>query len=278
VLVIATFLTQSVCDPHLGMRRTFPSEVNMNTPIYRYLVLPLVAVALLVAAVGVSAADEGTSDDQGRGRGPTCQNGTGSIAGVVKDSTGTAVISATVRASSRAGSASAKTAADGSYSLTGLCNGSYSVGADKRGVGSGIYDTDGDGHHTPVVIADASPAATGINIALGQHGQGNLCQGGTGSIAGSVKDSAGAAVEGATVKASSWAGRATATTAADGSYSLTGLCHGNYHVSADKQGVGAGVYDADGDGHHTPVILNGTASSATGVDIALAARGGGRRP
>ena len=34
-----------------------------------------------------------------------------------------------------------------------------------------------------------------------------------------------------------------------------------------------GTYDADGDGHATPVVLTGTAQSASAINVTLAARG-----
>lgn len=237
----------------------------------------LILLAALIIPAGVVLAADG--DDSGsRGRAPACQGGTGSIAGKVTDAAGAPVEGATVRASGWVGRAEGTTAADGSYALTALCNGSYDVRAEKRGIGSGSYDADNDGHATPVTIADTAQAATGINIALGQRASANLCQGGTGTISGKVTDSAGAAVEGATVKSGSWAGKVEATTAADGSYTLSGLCHGVYTVSASKQGVGGGVYDDDNDGHSTPIVLTGAATSASGIDISLIARSGRAKP
>src|SRR5262245_57656340 len=84
----------------------------------------------------------------------------------------------------------------------------------------------------------------------GGHGPGRppqqqpSCTGGSGTIAGLVKDAEGDAVEGAKVHAGGPT-RAEATTAADGSYTLAELCVGDYNVGADKQGTGAGAYDAN---------------------------------
>lgn len=105
------------------------------------------------------------------------------------------------------------------------------------------------------------------------------CTGGSGSIAGLVTDASGNAVEGATVRVGG-PSRAEATTAADGSYTVTALCVGDYRVGANKKDVGHGNHDADADGQPDKVTLTDAALAATGVNIVLVERaeGGPRHP
>jgi hypothetical protein len=256
-------------------------EMIMQTLMVRMTKLATVVVVLgvLVGALGSQASAQPRRGGHDGPRPPACTNGTGTIAGTVKDATGAAVADAHVGA--RPG-AETTTAADGTYTLTGLCAGDYIVDAGKLGVGFGVYDANADGTPDKVTLTADALSATGIDITL-VAGSGPpqcpgmgpgprptppaACSGGTGSISGTVKDAAGNAVEGARVHAGPGGGEAT--TAADGTYTLTGLCAGDYRVEAGMRDVGFGVYDANADGKPDKVTLTDAANSATGIDITL---------
>jgi len=244
------------------------------------------AVALFGVLVGTAAPQafaDSASPDHGRGhRAPSCRDGAGTIAGTVTDASGAPVEGARVNASRSKGGA--LTAADGTYELTGQCLGATIVQAAKPEVGAGAYDADDNGKADKVILTADTPSAGGIDITLAPRPERPAppaaCEGGTGSIAGTVTDSDGNAVEGAEVKAHGAGNRGSdATSAADGTYAITGLCAGNLGVEAHKRDVGQGAYDADGDGKPDPVTLTADAPSASGIDIVLKVRPhGGRGP
>ncbi|WP_336002027.1 carboxypeptidase regulatory-like domain-containing protein [Halorientalis halophila] len=132
----------------------------------------------------------------------------GTVEGTVTDAGGSAIEGATVSA----GGQSTTTAADGSYSLT-LTEGDYSVEANADGF---------------------NPSSQSVTVTAGETTTADFAleaQVTDGTIAGTVTDAGGSAIEGATVSA----GGQSTTTAADGSYSLT-LTEGDYTVEASADG------------------------------------------
>jgi hypothetical protein len=122
------------------------------------------------------------------------------------------------------------TAADGSYSFSSLNAGTYSVSAPATASGMARFT--------------ASPLS--VTIAAGATSANNNFGYVTGTISGftyvdanknGVRDSGEAGIGGVTVTLSGGA-TATATTAADGSYSFTGLTAGSYSVGAPATAAG----------------------------------------
>jgi hypothetical protein len=108
------------------------------------------------------------------------------------------------------GSASATTAADGSYTLTGLSAGTYTVAASKS-------------EHS------FAPASHSVQVGPNKSGVNFVATAATYSISGIVTEN-GSGLSGVTVTA----GKASASTAADGSYTLSGLPAGDYAVTASR--------------------------------------------
>jgi subtilisin family serine protease len=113
-----------------------------------------------------------------------------------------------------AGGQSATTAADGSYTLSGLPAGSYTVTPSKSG-------------------ASFTPASRSVTVGPDQTGEDFMATAGTStfSISGAVS-SAGGGLAGVTVSAENQ----SATTAANGVYALTGLPPGTYTVVPSRAG------------------------------------------
>lgn len=259
--------------------------------VYRKLTVVLLAVALVGGLFAGTAAAAGP----GRGSPPQrCENPTGSIAGVVSDANGPVAGAYVTAGRARlaggrgphdvggdeldggrggpGGGKGVQTDENGAYTIASLCAGQYIVSAGKKDVGMGMYDSDNDGKPNPVELTADAPAATGINITLAMPQRPTpvpACENGQGSISGKVTDKDGNAVEGASVHAFGRGGKAEGTTGADGTYSLTGLCNGSYMVSAHKEGVGGGSYDADGNHRPDAVELADGSNSATAIDITL---------
>jgi large repetitive protein len=131
----------------------------------------------------------------------------GTIAGKVTDNqTGQPIQGATVSYSG--GSQTAVTDLNGNYRLTTISPGTYNVAARAAGYQSATL--------TNVTVTANTTTTT--NLALNELGK----------ITGFVKNSAGAALAGATVSFSG----GTTTTAADGGYTLSNVVPGSYNVTA----------------------------------------------
>lgn len=89
----------------------------------------------------------------------------------------------------------------------------------------------------------------------------SITSAGTGSISGTVKNSSGVGVSGATVKIWGTGGEISATTAANGTYTLSGVSNGTYYPFVDYQG--SFVYGTAG------VIVSSTAQTVTGIDFTV---------
>ena len=148
----------------------------------------------------------------------------------------------------------ATTGDDGTYTITGLAAGDYTIKAMKmRAYVAKTYPT-------PVHVEEGQ-AVTGINIALAPMGGGG---GGNGSISGTVYDEAtNQPIAGAKVTTGGCHG-GSATTGDDGTYTVTGLADGLYTVRAMKSGYNCATYPTQVE------ISNGGA--VTGIDFHLVGR------
>jgi len=141
---------------------------------------------------------------------------TGSVTGIVTNSSGGAVISgATV---SDSGGASATTNASGAYTLSGLAAGSHSLTASAAGF------TASQPLPTSVI---AGQTTSGANFSLTPSPT-------TGAVAGTVTSSAGGAISGATV--TDTASAISTSTDASGNYTLGGLAAGGHSLTASAAG------------------------------------------
>jgi hypothetical protein len=166
----------------------------------------------------------------------------GSISGsVVEDVDGTAVAGATVTV----GSATATTAADGTFSIPGVAGGTYSVmataatfvAATREGI---------------VIAAGANTALEAIRLVLQ-----------TGSIAGTVVNAFDhSPIAGATVST----GSSSATTSGDGSFQIGGVVPGTYDVTATATNYVSATTTG-------VVVTGGNATSAGALNLAPVATG-----
>jgi len=219
--------------------------------------------------------------------------GGGGISGTVSDAGGTqhglGNVSVTASSGATGGSASAITAEDGSYTVSGLAAGTdYQVCFHASGAAGGSSDSLGyvdqcydnqptSGTPTPVAVTVGAPRV-GIDAALA----------GGGAISGTVSEAAGTqhglANVSVSVSSASTGGSANATTAADGTYTVTGLAAGtDYQVCFYASGAAGGSSDALGyfdqcydsqpiSGTPTPVAVTLGATSP-GIVALLAAYG-----
>jgi protocatechuate 3,4-dioxygenase beta subunit len=135
--------------------------------------------------------------------------GAGPLGGICVDANG---IDLTV------GSGSATTAADGTYTIKGLAPGSYDVEFYPSRCGND-YVTQFWNNANAVLVAVGS-TVTDINAAMV----------GTGAISGTVTNSSGDPLSNIRVTATGAGRTGSATTAADGTYTITGVVPGSYDV------------------------------------------------
>lgn len=133
----------------------------------------------------------------------------GNVTGSVMDSNNAALAGATVSAAGL----STTSAADGTYTLSNLPAGQTTIQASLTGFQSGSTSM--------TVVASATTPAPAITLVSS-----------SGAIAGNVKSSTGAVIAGASVGF----GGGTATTDANGNYSLTGVPVGTVQLVASAQG------------------------------------------
>jgi len=254
----------------------------------------LTALAVVGAALLHAAAPEVPSAlAQSR---PRCTDPRGVIEGTVFRADGQpaagAQVQAVVAMSSLPGEAVLATAvADegGRYRLDLLCFTEYRVKATlltSAGALSGVYDKDGDGVPDGVALTEAVPAASGIDIVLGQtpvpptapppllptRAPAPACTITDGEIRGMVLDGSGNPVAGAAIQ---FRGRTVAGinrpltySAADGTYVLSDLCEGTYYVVASKTLADGTTRSGM---HPDPVELSPDSRTRTGIDIVLSA-------
>jgi uncharacterized repeat protein (TIGR01451 family) len=188
----------------------------------------------------------------------------GSISGTVRDSLGDPIEDITVRAYYEPDwnmNGSDETDAEGNYEITGL-EGAYIVQTDSDEYADEYYDNKPSEDQADTVNVDSGQAVSGIDFSLGP----------TGSISGIVSDAGGDPIEGAQILACPQEGGdcGDAASAADGSYTITGLNYLHYIVEATGSGYAREYYD--GVSHYadaTPVDLSEANLIRTGIDLQL---------
>ncbi|HEY1778215.1 MAG TPA: carboxypeptidase regulatory-like domain-containing protein [Solirubrobacteraceae bacterium] len=230
-----------------------------------------VAVALGLAVIGCGLL---------LGANMATATGTGAISGVLTNPSGAAIADATVLVYENGTiAASASTSSNGSYTAGSLVAGSYTVSFRPPPVPASGPDT---GNYLPQNYSGRSPNA-GADPVTVQTGvttpdvDGVLQPGG--AISGVVEDSSGNPVVGIDVGASDSDGvfaGSSATTAADGSYSIDRLPAGEYSVSFLTEGQSSYQPDYTG-GSPTLAGAYGVAvtagSTTSGVDAHLVVGG-----
>jgi hypothetical protein len=162
----------------------------------------------------------------------------GNVTGTVVDGNGQPLSGATVSAAGLTTS----TAADGSYAVNNLPAGQTTIKASLTGFQSGLT--------TVTVVAASTTAAPAITLVSS-----------SGSITGSVKTTAGAAIAGASVGY----GGGTATTDGNGNYTLTGVPVGTVQLVASASGFQSATQN---------VVVNGGATSTANFTLAAGAASG----
>jgi hypothetical protein len=165
-------------------------------------------------------------------------NNPGNVTGTVVDGNGQPLSGATVSAAGL----STNTAADGSYALNNLPAGQTTIQASLTGFQSGST--------TVTVVAATTTAASAITLVSS-----------SGSITGSVKNTSGAVIVGASVGY----GGGTATTDANGNYTLTGVPVGTVQLVASASGFQSVTQS---------VTVNGGATSTANFTLTAAPAGG----
>ena len=156
----------------------------------------------------------------------------GSISGFVRNEEGSPIQNATVRAVGNS-LAFVQTGSDGGYSLPHLAAGAYMVSVEADGYVDEYYSNVYDLLSATAVAVTDLTNTPGIDFALGPGG----------SISGFVRDGGGDPIEGATVHAWQEHSWGDDLTAADGSYTITGLAPGDYLVQADANGYALEYYN-----------------------------------
>ena len=191
----------------------------------------------------------------------------GSITGTVTDGSSVPIAGAAVEASGVTccgGYGNTTTAADGTYTITGLLPGNYRLSAVASGYASEYYDGTHDYNAATQVGVSLGMTISDIDFALELSG----------SISGTVTDESATPIAGASVSASSDAICCfSATTAADGSYTITGLAPGSYRVYASGAGHAGEYYDDTYDYNAATQVTVTSGNTTPGIDLALAAGG-----
>jgi M6 family metalloprotease-like protein len=198
----------------------------------------------------------------------------GSIAGTVTDGGGTPIAGANVYAFGETCCPGATTAADGTYTITGLAPGSYRVQASATTCPvspptggpcvvypwqyyNGVYD-----YYAATLVTVAGGATTpAINFALLPGG----------GMSGVVTNASGTPIADAQVQASTQTccGSGYATTGADGAYTMTGLAPGSYIVTASAAGYAAQHYNGAYDYNSATPVSVASAITSPGINFAL---------
>ena len=196
----------------------------------------------------------------------------GTISGTVtRDSDGTPISGAEVSANSETGGwGHATTAADGTYSVTGLPTGSYRVRveASSQGFAEEFYDNTTDWEQATQIAVSAGQTAASIDFSLR----------GGGSISGTVvRHSDGTPVAEADVWAHSYDGSGGngTRTAADGTFTITGLAPGDYRVGSqhDEEGLARQYYNNTSDWFLAVRVAVTAGQTASSTNFSLASGG-----
>lgn len=188
----------------------------------------------------------GTPGDPGP-IGPTSPS-TGTIAGSIKDASGAPLEGVSI--DTNPASKTVTSAADGTFSLADVNMGSYAVTGSKSGYG-------------PFTLANVGVAAgTTTNVSLVLQVAANA----PGSISGRVTDAKSPAGPLAGVVVEVEGTELTATTAADGTYTISGVAPGPAFIAAKAPSAAF----LDGETRNAAFVAAG--GSATGIDLVLSAR------
>jgi 5-hydroxyisourate hydrolase-like protein (transthyretin family) len=226
----------------------------------RLVVVVATTLVVVLLAGGMAVGQQGQCS--GGYGGPNC----GQIAGTVTDACSGAPIpgiSVTVYDSSGAPVASAKTGGDGTYTTTSLATGTYKVGF-TSGFNGGNYAA--QYYNNKATLASADPVAVTAGSITGAINAALQPGAGQGQITGTVTDaSSHAAIKGISVEvfdpSGSFAGRAT--TASDGTYTVSSLPTGSYKVGFSSRFGFAGNY--------APQYYNNKATLASADPVAVTA-------
>jgi protocatechuate 3,4-dioxygenase beta subunit/subtilase family serine protease len=190
----------------------------------------------------------------------------GAIAGVVTDAGGNPIHHAWVVVYGDGGSWADTTDSVGAYRVSGLPDGNYRVRF--QGSATGFLDewyVDKPDFSTADAVAVVAPLTTTVDAVLSQGGR----------VAGTVTDTDGNPIGGATVWLYESSGRATGqTTSAAGAYEFTGVASGDYKVffSGDNAGYVSEWY-ADRQGFMAADLVTVLAPATTTVDAVLSQGG-----
>ncbi len=196
------------------------------------------------------------------------------ISGTVTDAGGSGVGGVDVSASTQTGAVSssgvATTAADGTYTITGLAAGAYTV----------VFQPSPASGYAAAYYPDAGGASAGtVRLAAGDHHRGVNATLQPGAVlAGTVTGPGGEPLAGVSVSASGAPGTVApsgaATTAADGTYTMAGLAAGTYQVRFDP-GFGSAYagefYDDEQEWSRADAVTLVAGERRGGIDAALAA-------
>lgn len=192
------------------------------------------------------------------------------ISGVITSPTGDPLEGVQVNASSDTDDVSGMTAADGSYVIHAVADGTYKVSADDPSQAYepryyGVPDSTADYSQAADVLVDGADVA-GIDVQLGAKPA-------TG-ISGTIRNPEGEPVSGVTVDASGDT-FGYATSAADGTYRIAGLSSGDFRLTVDPipgsdYFSGPYVDGTVGLPEAEPTLVTIGDSDATGIDIVLA--------
>jgi len=197
----------------------------------------------------------------------------GSISGVVRDNFGNPIPGASISATRTecCGSGSTTTDANGAYTVTGVAQGSYRLRASAQNYVAEYYTSTGgttdEAAAEPVSISE-STAAQNIDFSLTKLGV----------ITGTVRDTAGNPIQGASVYASrtQCCDSGSASTDANGVYAITGLSSGDYHLHASRSGFVTEYYTSTGGTTNSNLaepVATGNDTITSGIDFSLARPG-----
>ena len=192
----------------------------------------------------------------------------GTITGFVRDSQENPIAGAAVLAEApNGGWYWATTQADGSYSIPTLAGGDYRVSAGATGYAFEYYaDANWPEEATPVSVTDGS-TTSGINFVLRAGG----------SISGTVTDSLGSPIGGATIWCEPighqmlwwWGYSRRGISAADGSYTAPDWPDGEYRCWASVNGYYTEYYDGARESNDATPIAVTAGETHAGIDFAL---------
>lgn len=242
--------------------------------------LVLAVFGLLFLALAAPAAAQ-RREPQPPSQPAPCQ-GSGSIAGTVRDAAGAPVAGADVMAyGEREEPLLGRSDADGSYRLEQACAGDHVVLAylDDAQPLVGFYDVGADGEPDIVTLAADDTAVGGIDIVLSEMevviGPDPLpaaCASPEGRVSGRLLDAAGQGIGGAEVQIYGQNAFVSTVSEADGSYTAAGLCAGSYLAFAwdqDPTQPRMGFYDGNGDLEPDELSLAADDTAVSGIDIVL---------